>query len=365
MKDATVRINGVLAFILNCGLLTANERASAHHLATNFINTKHPPANAGQQAYNDFSNAMSFGSHIGLDPNDIRNRKRASYLLYHAILDAEPASTLVFNAQIPDGHARVTLQDYLRKAANQWEIGHGGINAAQAAFNFLLNHPLQFLQTNKLIVHGSTARAVGMGDRNVLPFYFGYQSPRDRYRFCDQAVPGFCQVNVDSVKAEWWHDVPGRWIVGNLAGGDFSQIEATELHSPLMITTQFTGCTFCMKAHGAHTYCAHVTPKSDNGTGNAPRVPAPPLSLDGHALSLEVVNRNGANGDFGNAPGGNQLSLYGPGFSRNVRVGAGGYPNHLGGGDYMTIVGVQRAPGYEIYSQINQNNLITSAQQVF
>src|ERR1700761_881662 len=121
MKDSTVRINSVLAFIQNCNLLSANERQSAHQLATNFIAAHYPPGNAGQQAYDNFSTGMSLGFHIAGDPNNLRQMKRGAYLLDRAIRDAEPASTLGTLAvgQISDASAPVPFENYLRKAANQ------------------------------------------------------------------------------------------------------------------------------------------------------------------------------------------------------------------------------------------------------
>ncbi len=359
MKDSTVRINSVLAFIQNCNLLSANERTSAHQLATNFIAAHYPPANAGQQAYDNFSKAMSLGFHLASDPNSLRQVKRATYLLDRAILDAEPAAQGNFGTltigQIPDGLARIKFENYLRKAANQREKATGATNAAQAAMQVLFNQPLTFLQTNKLIVNGSSMRDLTQGDQNVLPFYFGYDASRDRYKFDIAASPGFFAVNVDSITAQNWTAVPNSYA----PGGDFSQIDAIELTSQFMVTTQFTGCAFCMKTNGAHVYCAHVAPKRDAAavTANAP-------VLTGTQVAQRIANHNGVNGDFANAAGGNPLSIYGAGSSNNVAVP--GYPNGLGGGgSYMTIIGVLRAPGYEIYSQITQNDAITSAQQIF
>jgi hypothetical protein len=360
MKDATVRINSVLGFIQNCNLLTANERQSAHQLATNFIHNRYPPGNAGQAGYDNFSNGMSLGFHISSDPNNLRQMKRATYMLDRAIRDAVPASTLgnLGVGQISDAAARVTFENYLRKAANVYQHGTGATTAAQAAMQALFNQPLAFLQTNKLIVNGSNVRDLTQGDQNVLPFHFGYSAGYDRFQFDVAPNAGYVAVNVDSVTAQNWTSVPNSWVAGNAAGGDFSQIDAIELASQFMVTTQFTGCAFCMKAHGGHTYCAHVAPRRD-----LPAAAAAPV-LTGTQVATRIANNNGVNGDFANAAGGNALSIYGAAFSSNVPVP--GYPNGLGGGGgYMTVIGVLRAPGYEIYSQITQNHAITSAQQIF
>ncbi len=358
MKDVTVRINSVVGFITTCNLLSPNERQSAHQLATNFIAARYPPANAGQGPYDTFSNAMSLGFHLAGDPNNLRQMKRAAYLLDRALLDAVPAAFGTLGnlnvGQISDASARVTFENYLRKAANQRQAATGATTAAQAAMQALFLQPLTFLQTNKLIVNGSAARDLTQGDQNVLPFYFGYDTSRDRYKFDIAASPGFIAVNVDSITAQNWTTVPNSWA----PGGDFSQIDAIELASQFMVTTQFTGCAFCMKQHGGHVYCAHVAPRRD-----LPAAAAAPI-LTGTQVAQRIANHNGVNGDFANAAGGNPLSIYGAASSTNVPVP--GYPNGLGGGgSYMTIVGVLRAPGYEIFSQITQNDAITSAQQIF
>ena len=357
-KDSTVRINSVLAFIQNCGLLTANERNSAHQLATNFINNRHPPGHAGQVAYENFSGGMSLGFHMGNDPNNYRNMKRATYLLAHAINDVHMnAIGAVHPGQIADGAATVTLQDMLRKAACVRDAQTGSTNAAQQALNALYNLPLQFLATNKLIVLGSSLRDATQGDQNVLQFDFGYDPGGNRYVFQPTGPhPGHCPVAVDSVVAQKW-TTAGDWLNHQATNGDFRQIQAIELASQFMVTTQFTGCSFCMKRHGGHVYCAHVAPQRDAAANAAP-------VLTGTQVATRIANNNGVLGDFANAAGGGPLSIYGAAFSSNI--GPGGYPNGLGGGTgYMTVVGVQRGADYEIYSQVTQNAMITAHQRIF
>jgi len=160
---------------------------------------------------------------------------------------------------------------------------------------------------------------------------------------------------VDSVVAQKW-TTAADWL-NHRPNGDFTQIQAIELASQFMVTTQFTGCSFCMKRHGGHVYCAHVAPQRDAAANAAP-------VLTGTQVATRIANNNGVLGDFANAAGGNPLSIYGAAFSSNI--GPGGYPNGLGGGTgYMTVIGVQRGPDYEIYSQVTQNGMITSHQRIF
>ena len=209
---------------------------------------------------------------------------------------------------------------------------------------------------NKLGVNGGTTTSGGA--QNIKTFHFSYDLNLSRYVIGADARAGSVSVQVDSVVAQKW-TTACDWLNNQGVGGDFRLISATELASALMITTQFTGCTFCMKSHGGHVYCAHIQPARDDAANAAPM-------LTGTQVAGLIANNNGVHGDFANAAGGNPLSLYGPGFSQNLFNGQGGYPNGLGGGgSYMTVIGVRRGVSYEVYSQVTQNQAISSAQYIF
>lgn len=369
-KDSTVRITDTLNFIQNSNVLTAGERNSAHALAQNFINNRYPAGNAGQQAYETFSGNMSLGWHLRGDPNSIRNMKRAAYLLFRAIEDtvgnnAAPGTYGNYQnaAQISDGRAPGVFTGMVRRAALIQDAANGNNNAANRAQQDLLLNPLQFLRDYMVIVLGSPNRDLTQGDRNVLAFNFGFDSSNNRLVFRVPAMPGAVILNVDSVTAMNWTSVPGSYVNGNPAGGNFSQIPAIELASNFMVTTQFTGCAFCMKHTNGNMYCAHVAPRRDDGT----QAHAPLLS--GTQVAQRIFSNGGVAGNFSNAAGGGPLSIYGSAFSSSAPPGAGnggGYPNNLGGGhSYMTIVGVLRAPNYEICAQVTQNSQITRAERIF
>ncbi len=359
MKDSTVRINDTLVFIQNTNLLSVHERQSAHQLATAFINSRFPALHAGQVAYENFSTGMSLGFHLRSDPNSYRNMKRAAYLLTHAIRDKFPGIVPMINpSQIADASAPIVFQDLLRKAAMVQDAATGSATAAQLAAAELYTHPLEFLRTNKLIVFGSPTRSTTQGDRNVLQFYFGYDGTEDRYRFHTGHAPGDHPMMVDSVVSQYW-TTAGNWAAHVGAGGDFTQINAIELASQIMVTTQFTGCAFCMKRHGGSVYCAHVVPQRDAAMNAAPL-------LTGTQVAQRIANHNGAQGDFANAAGGGPLSIYGAGFAQHI-IPNHGYPNGLGGTgtSYMTLIGVQRGTNHEIYSQVTQNRILISAERIF
>jgi hypothetical protein len=172
----------------------------------------------------------------------------------------------------------------------------------------------------------------------------------DRYLIDPGPQAGFFQFAADNVYALPWNRVPAR--TNNLANGRFDQIHGTELASQFMVTTQFTGCSFCMKDAG-HTYCAHISP---SGVGVA--------GMTGNTLARQLAGLvpTVTPGDFANAPGPNPFHVFGAGHGNQGFPN--GYPQGLGGavggGTWMSVLGVQNgADHYDIYAQVVQANLIT------
>jgi hypothetical protein len=360
-KDKTVRINNTLAFIGNTNAVTDAERNHAHAFATAFIQNRYPAGNAGQPGYDNFSRAMSLGWHLSSDPNHYRQMKRASYLLCEALRDANPATRLpqVAVGNLGNQAAETLFKDLLRKVRIVSDQGAARNGGATAALTEMRLNPERFFATNKVIVLGSPVRDLAQGDRNVLNFCFGYDLGNDRYFFQAGApAPGSVAVAVDSITAMNWTEVPGSWMPA-APGGSFAQIPGIELASQVMVTTQFTGCAFCMKRQAGSVYCAHLAPTRGADAGAA-------RGLTGNALARELAAGPTA-GDFANAPGGDGFAVYGAGFSHNtLQARASGYPDQLGGGgNYMTIVGLQRGLDYEIYSQVTQGHRLMSYERVF
>lgn len=354
MKSKDTRLSETVTFIRNCLALDAGQRTRAADQADSYIDSL-----GGQSA------ALSTSLHIGdsgPDLNQHRAYRRAYVLLYKAIAHGHQMAL----TGLPQGvitiagpTAVANLPAVVRFAAI--------LRCRETMANYmmlqdlqqLLNSPLQFLQHNKLMVSGSPRRDVGQGDRNVMPFYLSYDLNNERYDLTPDPQPGCAPVMADSVVARWWTDIPGH-VAGNLAGGNFSQLEGIELTSQLMVTTQFTGCAFAMKNHNAHTYCAHTTPKPPHDFAGQAR------AMTGNQLAQDIHSVNGVAGDFQNAAGGPALAIYGAGWSVGT-IGGVSYPMGLGGGgNYMTIIGTPAGGGiYHIFSQITQNRAITSAQRIF
>lgn len=355
MKSSDTRLSDTVTFIRNCAALDAGQRTRAADQVDSHLDS-----------IGGMSATLSTSLHIGDSGPDHNNHRayRRAYVLLHKMMNHAHAFAL---AGLPPGNitiagptAAANLPALVRFAAilrcQKTSTNYMMLQALQQ----LLNNPLTFLQQNKLMVSGSPRREVGQGDRNTMPFYLSYSLNDERYDLTPDTQPGCAPVMADSVVARWWTDIPGSHVVGNPAAGNFSQLEGIELASPLMVTTQFTGCAFAMKHFNHHTYCAHTTPKPPNGFGVVVR------PMTGNQLAQDIQSLNGVAGDFQNAAGAPALAIYGAGWSVGT-VGNVHYPNGLGGGgSYMTIVGTPAGGGlYHIYSQITQNRAITSAQRIF
>ena len=115
----------------------------------------------------------------------------------------------------------------------------------------------------------------------------------------------------------------------------------------------FTGCSFCMRPHGGHLYCAHLTPK----TGRALDHP----DTNGDTLSQRVI----ATGAFEAIGGGPTFRIFGRMHGTAPHVG--GYNLGAGGGGgvtWMTILGFPNGVTYDIYSQTIENRRITATVQI-
>jgi hypothetical protein len=220
----------------------------------------------------------------------------------------------------------------------------------------LLPNPLHFLQNNKVFVAGSNVRAANQGEQNVLPFYFRYNPGSDRYHFDAASIHGGYATNVESVVAVHWTQVPNRGA--NLAAGSFAAIRGVELSGAhIMVTTQFTGCAFCMKEVGGVMYRAHIAP---HVPGVSPAMP--PLNL---ARQLTGVVPGVVGGNFSNAVGGAAFRVYGRDWGSPPFQGGYTFGGAQGGSDTcMTVLGVLGGSCYEIYSQTTRNGVITEARRV-
>jgi hypothetical protein len=352
MKNVTVRINDTLAFIQNAGIGTFAENTCAYTLAHAYIQSHYPPAQAHLAGYVNFSNAMSMQNVHNAGNAAQRDMRRAIYLLWHAIGNnglANRATTL------GPGLLNNEYRRLLQKARIVEDANHARDHGSRNLLTTVIPAaPLQFLTDNKIMIYGSTTNAPDAQDRNIVNFYFTYNPASDRYEFWPtggHAVPagayGFAAASVPAIH---WTAVPGR---GNVAtpgapppAVSFAAIAGTRLDgSAVMVTTQFTGCSLCLKDVGGIIYAAHISPS----------IPGHPHPHVGTTLAQQLCGADphvGA-GDFANHAGVAPFRVFGAGHSNIIGL-VNGYPVPGHGGNplqYMCVLGVQVGGGWQLYSQ--------------
>ena len=358
------RIDETLTFIQNLNLapeISAAGVVQAHQFASDFITRRHAAVWGRNPAMHTFSQHMSLGNpYVGAETQIDRKQRRAIYLLLSAIRDTVPGSPLP-----PDPRTYVNLQrtllDTVWKARLMWGQANGSTAPHADLMAWLRTNALLFLATNAIHIAGSPNQAVdALGaptDRNVRPFCLKYEASQHRYEFGAGALANTLHFDTASVRALHWSLVPGR--APTPAAGSFAQIHGTELGGPnvdTMMTTQFTGCSFCIKQHGGNVYAAHISPA---GPGIAPALVLNGLTL---ARQLAGVEVGVVGGDFANAAGGpGQFEVYGRGHS-TIAAHPAGYP--LNG--RMYLFGLLHGGVWSVYSQTQTDaRAITGAVQIF
>jgi hypothetical protein len=269
-KTDEQRITATLQFLQNTTLATDSARNKAYLLAQDYVYTEFP--NSNLPAYQQFSQSLSLGSHSMIDPNQQRAMTRALFLLWKAMDYFGPRrANTGFNmpfqniTQINQGTAQRVLTNYIYKAACLYESTLlGGTVAKHVLTQVFQLNPLAFLQDNKVFVVGSTNLDPVKAPQNVQTSNFGYNSDRDRYEFgsaLSHVVRGAANVQVENVTAFHWTDERyvrrPPWMRRTplvLRDTEFDQMKAIQLSGANpMVTTQFTGCAFCMAE-----YCGKI-----------------------------------------------------------------------------------------------------------
>ncbi|MBV9784174.1 MAG: hypothetical protein JO264_10180 [Acidisphaera sp.] len=206
--------------------------------------------------------------------------------------------------------------------------------------------PTVFLQNNRLL-----SGAIGGGAQA----YFFYEYSKDQYKIDPtrpaQAVHAY-QFNAVSIPGVFWLNVPGRGNAPN--NGSFATIAGKELTGPdVMISTMFSGCSFCFKRENVSgkIFAAHIMP--DDGAGNVAQGGGAGLArqLAGQVPTVTAGNFTGtAAGPF---------RVYGAGWSNLAAPLNVGYPVRTVLDQFMNIIGIRTGGAWEIYSQHILNNTQT------
>jgi hypothetical protein len=210
--------------------------------------------------------------------------------------------------------------------------------------NDFMANPEGFLSRNQVVIYGIRADKQPPNDIGTFGFYF--EAEKDRYVFTSPCLkPGAYQFEAFNVPAVLWAAVPNRGT--NAKAGSFAAIHGTPLTGAptIMLTTQFTGCTFCVNKVGSTVYAAHIAPSNRAGAKQGETV----HSIDPTELATQICNT----GDFENANGHASLRVYGRDRGKNTFDNGYLYKTGShGGSNWMTIIGFKDDTGdWALYTQ--------------
>jgi hypothetical protein len=355
-KDTQVRIDETVAYIAS--KVPAPEQALVRRFLENWIRRNYPQA----EGLKTFSNAMSTRSAADAGTKDERAARRALIILRGDMLNAANPLWLRSTATMAMPSAQVLpalmqMMPAFRMFAQQEE---NITTLLRASLDDLCATPRTFLQGN-IVVTQSVPSATGAGKVSDHRFYYDYSE--QLYKFMPsgggtgQRVVGngIIQPAVN-VPETYWFNVPGRGTNPN--AGNFGRISATTLTgADIMVTSAFSGCSFCFKEAGATVYAAHISP--DGTAANAGPAIGPPPTL---AQQLGGV---GGTGNFYSPIGARAgaLQVFGRGFS-NIPGMANGYTVQAMPGipltmNSMYVFGFRMQNGWRLLYQENNAGVRT------
>ena len=354
IKGAQTRLDETIDYIVD--RVPIGEQTVVRQFVEGKVRTFHGGVRAGIRG---MSSPMSMSGLAERGTADERKKRRSIMLMIMAYITG-PVAGAAKTMSVMELTARFT--EYIgvtRLLASQSEHGTGA--RILEKYNALIANPLDFLGTH--IVH-----CFGAGHSGAMQqsFFFEYTNGVGKYKFTAH-VPGTARgcprPTVVNVPAVLWSAVPNR--TNNPAAGTFADIQGTRLTGgTCMVTTQFSGCSFCFKDHGGSVYAAHISPDDPNQHGAG--LPAHGGFSSGTRLARQLAGLEGevTGGDFAApAPGGGNFMVYGAGYSNIVGHDTGYPPN--AGGNYMTLIGTSHGGAWRFYSQhVNANGTIARVVQI-
>jgi hypothetical protein len=351
-KGAQTRVNETIDFIV--GGVPPTERATVR----SYLNARIQGMTGGGSV-KGISDPMSMNDLVNRGTEPERKMRRAIILLESVVMTPSPTAPAVkgLGAGALPGRYNPLLEA-LRLLADQ---DRGGANLLRDKFNELTANPVPFLTNNLLLIFGSNQNGL-MNQYFVFEYTMGV--PKFKFLTARPGTASRCYtVPVLNVPAVLWSNVPGR--TDDPDAGSFATINGTHLTgATVMVTTQFSGCSFCFKDHGGQVYAAHIWP--DDADVEDSGMPVAHGHGGGTRMARQLAGLEApgvTGGDFAApAPGGGNFEVYGTGYS-NVGGQAGGYPVRVGN-DWMTLIGLRHGGNWTFYSQHVQNGAITRAVQV-
>ena len=353
-KWATTRINQTVDYIV--AQCPQGERAMIrtyleNWIAANFVN---------RAMRKHFSSKLSTHGHAGRGNAQTRAARRALLILRNYLMN--PACRLYLTPDaamsMPSGQVAQALAAMIPPFRTFALQERNNTTRLQAALTELTTQPETFLQNNMVVCQSWGDPPGGMLAHRFL---FDYQNQNFMMLPPRMGQGGNIRgtgitVNAVNVPEIYWADVPGRGT--NAAAGSFAGIVATPLvGANLMVTSAFSGCSFCFKSNGGLVFAAHVSPAS----------PVKPSIGPAPTLATQLAGQGGT-GDFASpqAATAGALQVFGRGFS-NITGQAAGYTVQAVPGTPLTaasmyVFGILIGGGWRIYSQENHNALRTVKQ---
>lgn len=252
---------------------------------------------------------------------------------------------------IPGGALAGRITPLINKLVVEADQRFGTGALVQAEFNQLRTQPLVFLQSKRLL-----SGAIGAGQAN----YFFYEYAKDQFKIDPTQpaqYPHAYLFNAVAVPGVYWFNVPGRG--NNAAAGSFATIAGTKLDTNVgnvMISTMFSGCSFCFKQENVShdVYAAHIMP--DDGNGHVVQGGGTGLArqLGGQVGTVVAGNFTGTNAGA--------FHVYGAGWSDLAAPLNVGYPVRTALDQFMNIFGTHIGGAWQIYSQHVLNNTQTAVR---
>jgi hypothetical protein len=358
-KSASTRIDKTLAYIGDTPLFDASLRPAVQAFADGYIGRAQWGGAKyiihGQKAfgsYKRFSDEMTMTDVSSPGTTDERAMRRAIFVLWSAMGDPQAAALA---KSLLVGAVQAEFVRTMWKALCVADERNGRERGPAAVYGQLRDDPVAFLLKTKVQVDGTTQFDPN-GGKNLIDFVFRFEPMKDKYLFDTAAhhnggVGMFMIPGVTSVPAGQWDTVAGRGAKVN--EGSFRTIRGTHYDGTLMVTTQLTGCTFCVQDVGGTLCSAHLKPSSTlDGTALAQQLAglAPPVT--GGAFSSPPV---GVAGTF---------HVFGRGFG-TLPNNAGGYDARIAGaGNYATVIGFRRRGTWQLYVQEVYNGSILGARKI-
>jgi hypothetical protein len=363
----TTRYNETVAVIQQYGGGIALPLAIRNDIVT-MIHAEFPRATAAQKVvWNQLAESISVKAHIGVGvargTAPERQLRRAIALLWAAIGVRGAAGLL------PQRTAAMNIAPAALPAAMDEAMFFAAAMASNNGITHVFsNHfaanPLAFIQQHRILIQGSTAgqhllTGPAGAYQNVLAFNFYYVPANHRFQVSvglpAAAVPRHA-FNAVSVTALHWALVPGRGPVAvppvpppppPLAPPpppppSFAAMQGIEFGGAnWMMTTQLTGCAFCLAQQGGVIYASHITP--------APGLTGLQLANQLMGLTPPVGAAVMSNHP---APALAPVGVFGSGAGNFPVVGGNPYYPAVGTYQSMSIFGQVVLGGWQIFAQV-------------